>query len=79
MSNFRNSARLYRDLHTPSRNATFASVVRRGDTSWIWVAAALSLAFVVAVAFGIGHRPGASNDQTPTAVSTLTSPTIDRR
>jgi hypothetical protein len=46
------------------------------NAAWGWIAAAVFLVVVLAVAFGIGHEPGAintaSNDSTPPAVQHMT-------
>ena len=48
------------------------------NAAWGWIAAAVFLVVVLAVAFGIGHEPGsintASNDSTPPAVQHMTPP-----
>jgi hypothetical protein len=48
------------------------------NAAWGWIAAALFLVVVLAVAFGIGREPGAintaSNDSTPPAVQHMTPP-----
>jgi hypothetical protein len=50
------------------------------NAAWGWIAAALFLVVVLAVAFGIGHEPGAihtaSNDSTPPAVQHMNPPTV---
>jgi len=65
-----------------SRNSNYRNTPPRGDlpydpnaramnATWGWIAAAVFLVVVLAVAFGIGHQPGqfntASNDATPPA------------
>lgn len=51
---------------------------RAMNSAWGWIAAALFLVVVLAVAFGIGHEPGtintASNDSTPPAVQHMAPP-----
>jgi cell division protein FtsN len=48
------------------------------NAAWGWIAAAVFLVVVLAVAFGIGHQPGsintASNDSTPPAVQHMAPP-----
>ena len=56
---------------------------RATNAMWGWVAAAVFLMVVAAVAFGAGHRPGQSGTQTafntpapPPAVTHMTPPTF---
>jgi hypothetical protein len=57
--------------------------VRPPNPAWGWIAGAIFVVIVLAVAFGLGHRPGefgtntASNDVTPPAVTHMapTAPT----
>lgn len=48
------------------------------NAAWGWIAAAVFLVVVLAVAFGIGRQPSsistASNDSTPPAVQKMTPP-----
>jgi hypothetical protein len=56
------------DLNTSAMNAT-----------WGWIAAAVFLVVVLAVAFGTGHQPyqiTASNDVAPPAVTHMAPPTM---
>jgi len=54
--------------------------VRPANVAWGWVAAAVFLVVILAVAFGIGHQPGgigtntASNDVAPPAVIHMAPP-----
>ncbi len=54
--------------------------LRPPNPAWGWIAAAIFLVVVLAVAFGYGHKPGqlgtntASNDATPPAVTHMTPP-----
>jgi hypothetical protein len=54
--------------------------VRPPSAAWGWIAAAIFLVVVLAVAFDYGHRPGqlgtntAANDVSPPAVSHMTPP-----
>ncbi len=53
---------------------------RPPNPAWGWIAAAIFLVVVLAVAFGYGHRPGqlgtntASNDANPPAVTHMAPP-----
>jgi hypothetical protein len=49
------------------------------NATWGWIAAAVFLVVVLAVAFGIGHQPNqvtASNDVAPPAVTHMAPPTM---
>jgi len=54
--------------------------VRSPNPAWGWIAAAIFVVLVLAVAFGVGHKPGqfgtdtASNDVTPPAVTHMAPP-----
>jgi cell division protein FtsN len=70
MSDFRNSD--YRNPDYPlRRDAPYDPDARAMNATWGWIAAAVFLVVVLAVAFGIGHQPGqfntASNDTPPAA------------
>jgi hypothetical protein len=70
MSDFGNSD--YRNPNDPlRRDAPYDPDARAMNATWGWIAAAIFLVVVLAVAFGIGHQPGqfntASNDATPPA------------
>ena len=71
MSDFRNSD--YGNPNDPLRREPpyYDPDARAMNATWGWIAAALFLVVVLAVAFGIGHQPGqfntASNDATPPA------------
>ena len=54
------------------RPAGFASDARAKNALWGWVAAAVFLVMVLAVAFGIGHHPSQSG--TSTAMNTTAQP-----
>jgi hypothetical protein len=68
MSDFRNSD--YRNI-PPRGDLPYDPNARAMNATWGWIAAAVFLVVVLAVAFGIGHQPGqfntASNDATPPA------------
>ena len=54
--------------------------VRPPSPAWGWIAAAIFVVIVLAVAFGVGHKPGglgtntASNDTAPPAVTYMAPP-----
>ncbi len=62
------------------RDVGFSPDARAANAVWGWIAAAVSLVVILAVAFGIGHRPGqtgtntASNEATPPAASRMAPP-----
>jgi hypothetical protein len=68
MSDFRNSD--YQNM-PPRGELPYDPNARAMNATWGWIAAAIFLVVVLAVAFGIGHQPGqintASNDATPPA------------
>lgn len=76
MSDYRNpDDPLRRDLgHDPK--------ARSMNATWGWIAAAVFIVVVLAVAFGTGYRPGsgysnvASNSTTPPAVTQMPPPTM---
>ena len=79
MSDYRNFD--YRDGSDPlQRNAPYDPNVRPMNAAWGWIAAAVFLVVVLAVAFGFGHQPGglgtntASNDTTPPAATRMAPP-----
>lgn len=82
MSDYRNFD--YRDPNDPllRRDAPYSTPpdARALNATWGWAAAAVFLVVVLAVAFGIGHRPDrintASNDTTPPAVTHMPPPTL---
>ena len=60
----------YRNLNDPmGRDARYDPDARGLGSSWGWIAAAMFLVVVVAIAFGVGHEPGgnASNNIAPPA------------
>jgi hypothetical protein len=60
MSDYRNSEFGYRNDEPP-----YDPVARDMNATWGWIAAAVFIVVVLAVAFGVGHQPGqrtASND-----------------
>jgi hypothetical protein len=46
------------------------------NTAWGWIAAAVFLVVILAVAFGVGHQPGES--RTNTAFNSPTPPAVNR-
>jgi len=81
MSDYRNQDFNYQSPEDPlRREAKFDPDARAANAAWGWVAAAVFLVVVLAVAFGIGHQPGqigthtASNDVTPPAATRMAPP-----
>jgi hypothetical protein len=77
MSDFRNFD--YRNSDDQlRRDAPYDPDARAMNAAWGWIAAAVFLVVVLAVAFGIGHQPGnmntASNDATPPAATRMAPP-----
>lgn len=71
----------YRNGEDPlRRDMRFDPDARAANAAWGWIAAAVFLVVVLAVAFGIGHQPGqlgtntASNDVRPPAVNHMIPP-----
>jgi hypothetical protein len=74
MSDFRNSDPLYRDPNDPMTGNIGYEPASRGNTGWGWIAGAVFLVIVLALAFGAGHEPNnnsrvASNSPTPPAAT----------
>jgi hypothetical protein len=77
MSDYRNQDFNYRSPDDPMRrDAKFDPDTRAANAAWGWIAAAVFLVVVLAVAFGIGHEPNqvASNDVTPPAATRMAPP-----
>ena len=79
MSDYRNFD--YRDPNDPlRRDAPSSAGARAMNATWGWIAAAVFLVVVLAVAFGIGHQPSqmntASNDTAPPAATHMTPPSF---
>jgi hypothetical protein len=84
MSDYRDQDFNYRSPEDPMRrDAKFDPDTRAVNAAWGWVAAAVFLVVVLAVAFGIGGRPGqsgqlgtntAANDTMPPAASHMAPP-----
>jgi len=71
----------YRNPDDPlRRDVRFDPDARAGNAAWGWIAAAVFLVVVLAVAFGIGHQPSqlgtntASNDVRSPAMSHMSPP-----
>jgi hypothetical protein len=69
----------FRDPNDPlMRNSGYEPYSRGTDSGWGWIAAAVFLVIVLAIAFGVGHEPNrvASNDAAPSAthISPLAPP-----
>jgi hypothetical protein len=57
----------YRNPEDPfRRDAAYDPNVRSGNSAWGWVAAAVFVAIVLAVVFGMGHQPGQNGTNTAT-------------
>jgi hypothetical protein len=79
MSDYRNSDYDYRN-DPLRRDPAYDPDARAMNATWGWIAAAIFIVVVLAVAFGIGHEPGqsgtstASNDVTPPAATRMAPP-----
>jgi cell division protein FtsN len=81
MSDYRNSDFNYRNANDPVRpNQPYDPDARAMNATWGWIAAAVFLVVVLAVAFGVGHQPGqintASNDTAPSSAATRMAPPL---
>jgi hypothetical protein len=81
MSDYRNQDFNYQSPEDPMRrDAKFDPDTRAANAAWGWVAAAVFLVVVLAVAFGIGGRPGqlgtntAANDTMAPAATHMAPP-----
>ena len=55
----------YRNPEDPfQRDAAYDPSARSGNSAWGWVAAAVFVAIVLAVVFGMGHQPGQNGTNT---------------
>ena len=55
----------YRNLEDPfQRDTAYDPNVRTGNSAWGWAAAAVFVAIVLAVVFGMGHQPGQNGSNT---------------
>ncbi len=79
MSDYRNSDYDYRN-DPLRRDPAYDPDARAMNATWGWIAAAVFIVVVLAVAFGIGHQPNqsgtntASNDVTPPAATRMAPP-----
>jgi hypothetical protein len=70
----------YRNPDDPLRDTAYDPNVRSGNSAWGWIAAAVFVAIVLAVVFGMGHQPAqngtntASNETRPPAVTQMAPP-----
>ena len=63
----------YRNPEDPfQRDTAYDPDVRTGNSAWGWIAAAVFVAIVLAVVFGMGHQPGQNG--TNTASNEMRSP-----
>jgi hypothetical protein len=55
----------YRNPEDPfQRDTAYDPNVRTGNSAWGWIAAAVFVAIVLAVVFGMGHQPGQNGTNT---------------
>ena len=79
-SDYRNLNTEYRNPDDPMRDRRYDRNGGTASTMWGWIAGAVFLAVIIAVALGIGHEPGrsgmntASNDTLPPAGSRMAPP-----
>jgi hypothetical protein len=71
----------YRNPEDPfQRDTAYDPNARTGNSAWGWVAAAVFVAIVLAVVFGMGHQPGqngtntAMNQSKPPATTQMAPP-----
>ena len=71
----------YRNPEDPfQRDTAYDPNVRTGNSAWGWLAAAVFVAIVLAVVFGMGRQPGqngtntASNEMRPPAATQMAPP-----
>jgi hypothetical protein len=81
MSDYRNSDFDYRNSNDPlRRDPPFDPDERAMNSTWGWIAAAIFVVVILAVAFGVGHEPSqpgtntASNDIAPPAATRMAPP-----
>jgi hypothetical protein len=81
MTDYRNEDFNYRGPEDPFRHdAKPDPDVRTANAAWGWIAAAVFLVVILAVAFDIGHQPGgagtntASNELSPPAAARMMPP-----
>ena len=77
MSDYRNSEFDYRN-DPLRRDPAYDPDARAMNATWGWIAAAVFIVVVLAVAFGIGHEPNtktaSNNDVTPRAATRMAPP-----
>ena len=77
MSDYRNSEFDYRN-DPLRRDPAYDPDARAMNATWGWIAAAVFIVVVLAVAFGIGHEPNtktaSNNDVTPPAATRMAPP-----
>ncbi|MGD0149191.1 MAG: hypothetical protein ABSB77_11450 [Xanthobacteraceae bacterium] len=84
MSDYRNSDYDYRN-DPLRRDPAYDPDARAMNATWGWIAAAVFIVVVLAVAFGIGHEPSqsgpntASNDVIPPAATRMAPPLTPAR
>jgi len=77
MSDYRNfSDPLYRNPNDPSTGNAGYEPAARTNAGWGWIAGALCLVIILAIAFGVGHEPNrvASNDEAQPAATHMAPP-----
>ena len=79
MSDYQNPEFDYRNPEDPfRRDAKLDPDVRTANMAWGWIAAAVFVVAILAIAFGVGHQPGgthtAANDVTPPAINHMGPP-----
>jgi hypothetical protein len=79
MSDYRNPEYDYRNPEDPfRRDGKLDPDVGAANVTWGWIAAAVFIVAILAVAFGMGHQPGgthtASNDVTPPTINHTVPP-----
>jgi hypothetical protein len=75
----------YRNPEDPfQRDTAYDPNVRTGNSAWGWIAAAVFVAIVLAVVFGMGHQPArngtntASNEMRPPAATQMAPPVSNK-
>jgi hypothetical protein len=78
MPDYRNSNDpFYRDPNNPLSPNTGYEPAAGGNSGWGWIAGAVFLVVILALAFGLGHEPSrvASNDIAPPRTNHIAPPT----
>jgi hypothetical protein len=74
----------YRNPEDPfQRDTAYDPNVRTGNSAWGWIAAAVFVAIVLAVVFGMGHQPGqngtnTASNETRSPATTMAPPTTSK-